>query len=384
MTTPSRPAILHCHSTFSLGGKEARAVRLMNIFGDRVRHTLLSAMPDQMGARKAIMPEISVDFPDETRAPTLYGKPNPARYLALGRYFQNFDLILSYNWGSMDAVMAHRLLSHVMPLPPLIHHEDGFNADESDRLNWKRNSFRRIALPTARHIVVPSHRLEALVRREWGGGLPVTRISNGIVVADYAVPPEPGAIPGFSRNADDVVVGTIAGLRAVKDLPLLVEALALTPSHVRLVIVGEGPERDVIAARAKALGIADRVQMPGFLGRPAAFAGLFDIMALSSLSEQQPIAVMEGMAAALPIVAPPVGDVAAMVAASNTSFIVSRTPTDLAAAIMRLANDAALRRSIGEDNRCKAQSEFDEGGMVSRYARLYGEAVGRPHLFEGL
>jgi glycosyltransferase involved in cell wall biosynthesis len=90
------------------------------------------------------------------------------------------------------------------------------------------------------------------------------------------------------------------------------------------------------------------------------------------------------MAAALPIVAPPVGDVAAMVAASNTSFIVSRTPTDLAAAIMRLANDAALRRSIGEDNRLKAQSEFDEGGMVSRYARLYGEAVDRPHLFEGL
>ena len=384
MNPPPRPAILHCHSTFSLGGKEARAVRLMNSFGDRARHTILSALPDQMGARKAIAPDISVDFPDETRAPTLYGKPNPARYLALGRYFQNFDLILSYNWGSMDAVMAHRLLSRFMPLPPLIHHEDGFNADESERLNWKRSAFRRMGLPTARHVVVPSHLLEALVRREWGAGLPVTRISNGIAVADYALPPAPDAIPGFTRSADDVVIGTIAGLRAVKDLPLLVEALALTKAPVRLVIVGEGPEREVIVARAAALGVAHRLHMAGFLPRPAAIVGLFDIMALSSLSEQQPIAVMEGMAAGLPVVAPPVGDIAAMVAPSNAPYIVPRSAVDLAAAIDVLANDQKLRRSVGQDNRRKAAVEFDEATMVTRYARLYGDAMGQPERFAGL
>jgi L-malate glycosyltransferase len=50
--------ILHCHSTFSLGGKEARAVRLMNVFGDRAQHTILSAVPDALGARDAIDPGI--------------------------------------------------------------------------------------------------------------------------------------------------------------------------------------------------------------------------------------------------------------------------------------------------------------------------------------
>jgi len=49
MAQPVR--ILHCHSTFALGGKEARAVRLMNAFGDRARHTIVSGMPDQLGAR---------------------------------------------------------------------------------------------------------------------------------------------------------------------------------------------------------------------------------------------------------------------------------------------------------------------------------------------
>ena len=46
--------ILHCHSTFSLGGKEARAVRLMNVFGDAAEHVVLSAMPGRLSAREAI------------------------------------------------------------------------------------------------------------------------------------------------------------------------------------------------------------------------------------------------------------------------------------------------------------------------------------------
>jgi hypothetical protein len=55
--------ILHAHSTFSLGGKEARAVRLMNAWGDRAVHTIWSAMPDQLSARDAIAPGIEVTFP---------------------------------------------------------------------------------------------------------------------------------------------------------------------------------------------------------------------------------------------------------------------------------------------------------------------------------
>ena len=57
----NRPArILHCHSTFSLGGKEARAAQLMNSFGDAAEHVILSAVPDALGARAAIDPSIRV------------------------------------------------------------------------------------------------------------------------------------------------------------------------------------------------------------------------------------------------------------------------------------------------------------------------------------
>ena len=365
--------ILHCHSTFAPGGKEMRAVRLMNAFGDRAQHVVLSAVPDALGARALIDPAVAVTFPDPPHAPALHGKRGPRRYAALTRYMQRFDLVLSYNWGSMDAVMAHRLFSPFRRLPPLIHHEDGFNADESERLDWRRNAFRRVALPTAKAVVVPSHVLEAVARREWRvSPQALRRISNGIATGRYAGPPVVDAIPGLTRREGEIIVGTIAGLRPVKDLPLLVEALALSAPNVRLVIVGEGPERDTIRATAEHMGVADRLLMPGFLADPARYVGLFDIMALSSLSEQQPISVMEGMAAGLPIVSPHVGDVMTMVDPTNRPFIVPRSAAAVAEAIAILAGKPRLRQDIGAANAAQAAKSFDEDRMIQAYAALYG------------
>lgn len=378
MSTGLRPRILHCHSTFSLGGKEARAVRLMNWFGDAADHVVLSAMPDQMGARHAINAEVPVAFPGAETAPPLHGMPSPGRYIGLARYMQAFDLVLSYNWGSMDAVMAHRLLGGRMALPPLIHHEDGFNADETKRLDWRRNLFRRIALKTADQVVVPSHVLERVARDVWRGGARVQRISNGICVADYARPPRADALPAFVRGPDDIVVGTIAGLRPVKDIPFLVRALSLTPPNLRLIVVGEGSEAGAIAAEAARCGVADRVMLTGFLTDPRRFVGHFDMMALSSLSEQQPIAVMEAMAASLPVVAPQVGDVPYMVSARNQPFITLRSESALADALTTLAADRSLRQTIGAENHAKALSEFDEAPMIERYTALYAAAMRRP------
>src|SRR3546814_4706759 len=111
----------------------------MNLMEDRAHHTILSAMPDALGARDAIAPGIRVDFPKD--APPLHGRPSLPRYRDLARYMRGFDLLLSYNWGAMDGVMAHRLHRKSIPAR-LIHHEDGFNEDESVRRNWKRNLFR--------------------------------------------------------------------------------------------------------------------------------------------------------------------------------------------------------------------------------------------------
>jgi glycosyltransferase involved in cell wall biosynthesis len=368
--------ILHLHSTFNLGGKEARAVRLMNAFGDRARHTIVSGMPDQLSARDGIATGIKYEIAQDP--PPLTGRPSVARFEAIARYMRRFDLVLTYNWGAVDGVMAKRVFGK--NTPPLVHHEDGFNSDEATGLKRERNYYRRFALPAAYALVVPSEVLHRIALDVWKQPEKrVYRIVNGIATKAYAGKCDPKAIPGFRRTPGEIVVGTLAGLRDVKDLPMLVRAVGGCSSRIRLVIVGEGPERERIAETAENMGIADTVLLPGFLREPHKFVGLFDIMAMSSKSEQFPISVIEGMAAGLPIVAPAVGDVPHMVAPENSDFITRfKGEVPIRDAIEKLARDATLRASIGAANRAKAAAEFDEATMVARYVNLYEAAMGRP------
>jgi glycosyltransferase involved in cell wall biosynthesis len=372
----SRPVhILHLHSSFSLGGKEARAVRLMNAFGDAARHTVVSGMPDQLDARASIAKGVRYEIAQD--APPLTGRPSVGRYEALARYMRRFDLVLSYNWGAIDGVMARRVFPK--GAPPLIHHEDGFNADEASGLKIERNLYRRLALGAAHALVVPSQVLEAIALDTWKQPpARVHRIANGIATQAYVQKPDRRAIPGFVPNAKEVVIGALAGLRAVKDLPLLVRACGGLAGRFRLVIVGEGPEREAILAAARAMAIEDRVVLAGFLDRPHRFVGAFDIMALSSKSEQFPISVVEGMAAGLPIVSTPVGDVARMVSPENAPFVTGSDEVLLRDALQMLVNDADLRARVGAANQAKARAEFDEAVMLARYRALYADAIGRP------
>ncbi len=370
------PRLLHVHGSFSLGGKEARAVRLMNLWGDRAHHSIVSAAPDAMDARDAIDPAIRVDFPTP---PPLTGRPGPRRFRQIARFLKSFDLILTYNWGAMDAAISHRFYSSFMNLPPLIHHEDGFNADEARGLKPQRNLYRRLALQRAAALVVPSARLEGIARRIWRQpARKVHLIRNGIDIARYAVPPASDAIPVLRRSPGKLLVGTLAGLRPVKNIPRLVRAVAPHRDRLQLVVVGEGPERDAIRAEAAAQGLDD-ICLAGFMAEPWRFVGLFDIFALSSDSEQFPISLVEAMAAGVPVAAMNVGDVANMVAPENMPFIVD-DEDGLSHALETLAAYADLRVRLGRANRERAARDFDEARMVARYSALYGKVLAQPDI----
>ena len=370
------PRILHCHSTFAAGGKEVRCARLMNAFGGTLHHTVISGQPDAMGACTLIDPAIMVDFPDDF--PSLTGWPTPGRLANIAVALKPYDLICTYNWGAMDVVMAHRVFAASLRLPPLVHHEDGFNEDEAASLKPTRNLYRRAALAGAHRLIVPSTGLERIAIEQWHQPpAKVERIANGIDTAAFAASPNPGALP-LAKPAGQHWVGTLAGLRAVKQLPLLVQALAALPDEWQLVILGEGPERANILAAAGAQGLAHRVHLPGAVADPASVIGLFDIFALSSASEQFPLSVVEAMAAGLPVAAPAVGDIRAMVAEPNEPFITA--PGDVAAlgtALAQLAADPDLRARIGAANQTRARADYDAAAMQAHYRSIYAQAMGR-------
>lgn len=378
MTAVARTAplrIIHFHGSFDLGGKEARSVQLMHAFGARARHTIVIGNPHMDGARAAIDPAIDVRLPAD--APPIGGLPTLARLSKIARAMRQHDLALTYNWGAMNAVLAHRLFAQPMRLCRLIHHEDGFNADEAVRLNPRRNLFRRVSLGTAYGLIVPSRVLEHIAIRRWGMRCDrVHNIPNGIKVAAYAVPPRPDAIPGLDRNEGRIVIGTLAGLRAVKNLPRLLRIAAPFKDKVTLVIIGAGPEEAAIRAEAKRLNF-DALVMPGFMAHPHEYLGLFDIFALTSDSEQFPISLVEAMSAGLPVLSTDVGDVCTMLSPHNRPFIFAPNDEDgLRQGLASLVADAGLRARLGAANQLRARDAFDERGMIARYAELYDAAAG--------
>lgn len=375
--TDGRLSVLHLHSTFGAGGKERRSVALINRFGKDIDHTIVSAEPTALGASADLAKGLSVQFPSSF--PPLAGRIGVRRLQGLARAMQGFDLILTYNWGAMDAAMAHALFAPQMGLGPLVHHEDGFNADEAERLKTSRNWFRRVALARASALVVPSRRLEQVALSAWHqSAARVVRIPNGIDTMALGRKPRPDALPRVIKRPGEKWLGTLAGLRAVKNLPRMVRAFRAMPPNWHLVILGEGPERDSIMAEAMALEIGHRVHLPGHVPDPALAIGLFDLFALSSDSEQFPLSVVEAMAAGLAVASPAVGDVIDIVATDNRPFITA--PGDeaaLGAALAALAGDDALRRRIGAANRLRARAEFDASAMTARYAGLYARVLGR-------
>ncbi|MEQ5787032.1 glycosyltransferase family 4 protein [Erythrobacter sp. NFXS35] len=368
--------VLHCHSTFSAGGKEVRSVGLMNAFRAALEHTIVSAEPDAMGARALIDPDVAVRFPADF--PSLKGLPTPGRLAALAEALKGYDLICTYNWGAMDAAMAHAVFARNFGLPPLVHHEDGFNEDEADGLKARRNLYRRAALNRASSLIVPSTGLERIALNAWGQPrAKVLRIANGIDTAAFAAPPQPGALRVVKRDGERWI-GTLAGLRAVKQLPLMVQAMAGLPDHWHLVICGDGPERDAIRAAAEACEVSHRVHLPGAVADPAQIIGLFDIFALSSASEQFPLSVVEAMAAGLPVAAPDVGDIRQMVAEPNRPYIaVPGDPQALGMMFAELADDPDLRAHIGAANRDRARAHYDAEQMAAHYRAAYAQALGR-------
>ena len=208
-----RPHILHLHSTFAAGGKERRSVQLINAFGAKAKHTIVSAEPGRLGAADGIAK--SIDVMVQPEFPSLKGLPLPGRLQRLAKAMKPYDLILTYNWGAMDAVMAHTLFKDVNGLAPLIHHEDGFDESELHRLKKRRTWYRRIALGRSSGLVVPSERLEEIALVDWQQPLGrVKRIPNGIDTKAFAMRPKKDALR-LIKHPGEYWVGTLAGLRTV-------------------------------------------------------------------------------------------------------------------------------------------------------------------------
>lgn len=168
---------------------------------------------------------------------------------------------------------------------------------------------------------------------------------------------------------------TVANLRPEKGYDVLVDAAALVLQRfpdARFHCVGGGPERSRIETRMAARGVAHAFSLLGPQDDVAARLSAADIFVLPSRTESMPNALLEAMAAGLPVVASAVGGIPEVIDEGRTGLLYrDNDPRSLADCLSQLMNDAAFADALGDRARHEAHSRYSIDTMVSAFASLY-------------
>jgi len=177
---------------------------------------------------------------------------------------------------------------------------------------------------------------------------------------------------------DDVVFTTVASLKPVKGIDVLLRAAAPVLKErprTRLLVVGDGPDRAALEALARELGIADRAVFTGIRDDVDVLYRASDAVVLPSRSEAFPNAVLEAMASGLPVVTTDVGSVREMVEEDSAVVVAPEDAGALGAALAALAGDAERRARMGRRGREIVVERFRIEQMCEARERLFERLI---------
>lgn len=364
------PHLMYVFPSFETGGAQVRTVQLMNAMGGEFRHTVVAMNGDYSAGMRL----------DEGMAIRTLDAPPKGGTVATARWFSRLlkqdrpDLLLTYNWGAIEAVMGARLAS----VCPVIHTEDGFGPDEAGGLKARRVWTRRLVLPGVYRMAVPSRTLERIALERYRlSREKVVFIPNAVDTERFRPGRDAELRAELGLAEDAFVVGTVGRLRGEKDMPTLVRRFhdAAIPKS-KLVIVGDGPTRAEIKAAVRESGIEGDCVFTGEQKETERYFRVFDVFAMSSITEQMPVGLLEAMSSGLPAVCTAAGDTAEILkGAPDRQVFEIPNAGDYLAALRRMAEEPETRRRNGEWNRKTAVEGYSSDVMVGRWRHLYRQAL---------
>ncbi len=234
--------------------------------------------------------------------------------------------------------------------------------------NWLLKSSQTIAV---------SQHIQSICLRELRLPPPsVHYVPNGLSLRPYsALPARIDARQLLKWPVDGYYLGVVARLARGKGHAVLLEAfrqLAAGCPAARLVIVGDGPERDAVREQVGRLDLGDRVILTGSRTDVPQILAALDAFVLPSFDEGLPMTVLEAMAARLPVISTTVGDIPHVVAHGETGLLVPPgAPDQLAEAIRAMYDAPARAHAMGGRGRERLEARFDMRATASRYESLY-------------
>jgi glycosyltransferase involved in cell wall biosynthesis len=176
-----------------------------------------------------------------------------------------------------------------------------------------------------------------------------------------------------------MVVGLASRLAHEKGADLFLEMVGGVLTELpttQFAIAGDGPDRPMLEALIRKMGIGTSVRLLGHCEDMPGFYASLDLLVSSSRTEGLPIGLLEAMASRLPIVATAVGAVPSVVRDGLTGVLVAASDVgSLTGAVLQLLHDEGLRRQFGEAGRILIAQEFSAERMTAEYLQLYQQVV---------
>jgi glycosyltransferase involved in cell wall biosynthesis len=365
-----RPRILIAITLAEVGGAQTCVAQLLPELADAFEVTVAAHGP---GPLRGAAAEAGVSWVELRNVRRRIGPRDVLGLLELIRLIRRLRPDIVHAHSSKAGVLA-RVAAALCRVRAVVFTAHGwaFKAESGLKSRVYLKADRAVARVTSTIVCVSeTERREGLAARTCDERRTVV-IRNGVDTALFA--------PRVHRETSRPRIVSVGRLKAPKDFPTLLEALALLENlRFEAIIAGVGPERSALEAAIGRLGLIGAVDLVGERDDIPELLAEADCFVLSSTSEGLPISVLEAMAAGVPVVASDVGGVHELVTDGSTGYLVPpRDPAALAQALRQVLGSVDLRARLGKKGREEVEQRFTVSRVRREHLKLYRDALGTP------
>lgn len=352
--------IVHLVYSMGCGGLEKVIVNIINGTRDlNCQHLIITLIPDFE------MIDL-IDVPVEVHC--IHKKPGKdllAHFRLMKRLLKiKPDVINTYNFGTIE----YHAVAWLLRIPIRVHSDHGRGGDVADGRSKKNNAIRRFSSGFVSDYVVVSLDLYNWV-------VDIVRVrSKSVQVVQNGVPV--AAIDKQPLARKHKVFCTIGRLDPVKNQMLLIKAFAhlckTTPRYLpKLLIVGDGPERDKLESLTRALALDEYVEFLGYRTDISEILTSVDVFVLSSHYEAMPMTILEAMAKKVPVVSTDVGGIRHALDDSMLTFVAPDSVDALSQAMDKATILSTESLKIIDNAYNLVKAKYSTEAMVARYSLIY-------------
>jgi len=242
---------------------------------------------------------------------------------------------------------------------------------------WKMRLMIRMEKSLYRHfpaVVAVSEQIREILLK---AGVPQTRahlVRNGIVLDDYEAS---GRLPRQGESTCVLNIARLTRQKAQRDLVSAARILRDRADGVHVLIAGEGELREELQKQIDEEGMHGTVRLVGFHSDVQNLLNQADIFVLPSLDEGMPISLLEAVAARVPVIVTPVGDIPKLITDEETGIVIAANdPEGLANAIRELSRDPLKRARLAHNAFEKLREMYSSQQMFEKYDAVYRQVLG--------